>query len=139
MTDAIASSTPATSATSVAATSGSATTPAKKTELDKLKTAAKAFEAIFVRQMIHSMRTASVGEGMFDSSESEQFRDMSDSKMADNISEKGGLHIADMLVKQFGARLSGSAAATGTTGATAGATTTTAAATTATKISETGQ
>ena len=61
--------------------------------------------------MIGSMRTASLGDGILDSDSSQQFRDMSDSKMADQIAEKGGLHIADMLVKQYGARLSGTAAA----------------------------
>ena len=100
MTDAVAS-TPAVKAA----------TPAANPEQDKLKKAAKAFEAIFVRQMIGSMRTASLGDGILDSDSSQQFRDMSDSKMADQIAEKGGLHIADMLVKQYGARLSGTAAA----------------------------
>ncbi len=94
----------------VASTSAKAATPAAGPELDKLKKAAKAFEAIFVRQMIGSMRTASLGDGIMDSDESQQFRDMSDSKLADQIAEKGGLHIADMLVKQYGARLSGEAA-----------------------------
>lgn len=101
MTDAVASS----SVTKAAA--ASATNP----EQDKLKKAAKAFEAIFVRQMIGSMRTASLGDGILDSDSSQQFRDMSDSKMADQIAEKGGLHIADMLVKQYGARISHTAAA----------------------------
>ena len=95
----------------VASSPAKAATPAANPEQDKLKKAAKAFEAIFVRQMIGSMRTASLGDGIFDSDSSQQFRDMSDAKMADQIAEKGGLHIADMLVKQYGARLSGTAAA----------------------------
>jgi len=78
----------------------------------KLKKAAQAFEAVFVRQLIGSMRSASgEGEGLFDSEATKQFQDMADAKTADAMAQKGALHIADMLVKQYGARLSGSAAA----------------------------
>ena len=80
----------------------------------KLKKAAQAFEAVFVRQLIGSMRSASDGDGLFDSEASKQFQDMADAKTADAMASKGALHIADMLVKQYGARLSGSAAAAGT-------------------------
>ena len=78
----------------------------------KLKKAAQAFEAVFVRQLIGSMRSASEGDGIFDSEATKQFQDMSDAKTADAMASKGALHIADMLVKQYGARLAGSAAAT---------------------------
>ena len=71
----------------------------------KLKKAAQAFEAVFVRQLIGSMRSASDGDGLFDSEASKQFRDMADAKTADAMAQKGALHIADMLVKQYGARL----------------------------------
>ena len=80
----------------------------------KLKKAAQAFEAVFVRQLIGSMRSSSEGDGLFDSEASKQFQDMADAKTADAMAQKGALHIADMLVKQYGARLSGSAAATST-------------------------
>ena len=71
----------------------------------KLKKAAQAFEAVFVRQLIGSMRSASDGDGLFDSEASKQFQDMADAKTADAMASKGALHIADMLVKQYGARL----------------------------------
>jgi peptidoglycan hydrolase FlgJ len=67
----------------------------------KLKTAAQQFEAVFLRQMIGSMRQASLGDGMFDSEATQQFQDMADSKTADAMSDKGVLHIADLLVKQL--------------------------------------
>lgn len=104
MTDAVSSSTSAATQTAAQPTA----------QTDKLKTVAKQFEAVFLRQMIGSMRTASAGEGMFDSSATEQFRTMSDSKLADNMADKGVLHVADLLVKQFGAKLSGSAATAAT-------------------------
>jgi peptidoglycan hydrolase FlgJ len=68
----------------------------------KLKSAAQAFEAVFLRQMIGSMRSASLGDGMFDNEATSTFQDMADSKTADAMSKKGVLHIADMLVKQLG-------------------------------------
>jgi flagellar protein FlgJ len=105
VTDAVSSSS---SALASAATQGSAK-PAGAD--DKLKNVAKKFEAVFMRQMIGTMRSASLGDGMFDSSATQQFRDMSDAKLADSMAEKGTLHVADLLVKQFGAKLSGGAAA----------------------------
>jgi len=74
-------------------------------ETAKLKKAAQAFEAVFVRQLIGSMRGATDGDGIFDSEATKQFQDMADSKTADAMASKGALHIADMLVKQYGARL----------------------------------
>lgn len=68
----------------------------------KLKSAAQAFEAVFLRQVIGSMRSAGQGEGMFDSSATAQFRDMSDARMADDMAAKGTIGIADMLMRQLG-------------------------------------
>jgi flagellar protein FlgJ len=68
-----------------------------------LQKAAKSFEAIFMRQMIGAMRSASLDEGMGDSSASDQFRDMADSRTADSMAESGhGFGIAALLLKQFG-------------------------------------
>jgi len=77
-------------------------------EVKKLKQVAQQFEAVFLRQMIGSMRSASLGDGIFDSSATQQFRDMGDSKLADQMAGHGALHIADLLVKQLGAKLHGS-------------------------------
>jgi flagellar protein FlgJ len=98
--------------TSNAAAGTAAAAPAQASpEMAKLKKAAQAFEAVFVRQLIGSMRSASgENEGLFDSEATKQFQDMADSKTADAMAQKGALHIADMLVKQYGARLAGSAA-----------------------------
>lgn len=66
-----------------------------------LAQAAKAFEAIFMRQMIASMRSASLGDELLGSSAGNQFRDMSDAQVADSMAESGGLGVATMLLKQF--------------------------------------
>jgi flagellar protein FlgJ len=99
-------------ATSNAAAGASTAAQAQASpELAKLKKAAQAFEAVFVRQLIGSMRSASgENEGLFDSEATKQFQDMADSKTADAMAQKGALHIADMLVKQYGARLAATAA-----------------------------
>jgi flagellar protein FlgJ len=88
---------------SVPSSTLAATADAKATaEQTKLKSAAQAFEAVFLRQMIGSMRQAGLGDGMLDNDASNQFRDIADSKMADSMAQKGVLGIADMLLKQIG-------------------------------------
>jgi flagellar protein FlgJ len=88
-------------------------TTADKAQADqaKLKTAAQQFEAVFLRQMIGSMREASLGDGMFDSEATQQFQDMADSKTADAMSQKGVLHLADVIEKQLGATVAKQAGA----------------------------
>lgn len=55
------------------------------------------FEAIFARQMLAAMRTSSLGEGLFESQGMEQFRDMQDSMLAENMANKGIFGIANLL------------------------------------------
>lgn len=81
--------------------SSAAATPANDNAA-KLKSAAQAFEAVFLRQMIGSMRTASLGDGILDSGDTEQFRSMSDSRMADDMASKGGFGIGALLLRQLG-------------------------------------
>jgi len=94
-----------------------ATQDAKPTaEQAKLKSAAQAFEAVFLRQVIGSMRQASLGDGMLDNDASNQFRDMADAKMADSMAQKGMLGIADALMKQLGPIAAKTGGGTGGTG-----------------------
>ncbi|MBP8232200.1 rod-binding protein [Rhizorhabdus sp.] len=86
---------------------GGALANAKASELDKLKAASKQFEAIFTRQMLKSMREAKLSEDeLFGSEATDQFREMQDSNFATDLADKGALGIAEMLVKQFEARVS---------------------------------
>lgn len=78
----------------------SATAPAND-NMAKLKSAAQAFEAVFLRQMIGSMRSAGLDDGMFDSSATQQFRDMSDARLADDMASKGAFGIAEILQRQL--------------------------------------
>lgn len=96
---------------SSAPAAGTAAAPnAASPEMAKLKKTAQQFEAVFLRQLIGSMRTASLGDGIFDSEATNQFRDMADAQTAETMAGKGVLGIADLLVKQYGARLAPQAA-----------------------------
>ena len=81
-----------------------AAAPAQANEKAQLQKVAKQFEAVFLRQMIGSMRQADLADGAFDSSATEQFRDMADARTADSMAEKGGFGVADLLMRQFAAK-----------------------------------
>ena len=86
-----------------------AASPAVGTAADakraQLKEAAQAFEAVFLRQMIGSMRQAKLTEDeLFGSSATDQFQGMADAKLADNMAEKSNFGIAELLLKQFGGK-----------------------------------
>jgi peptidoglycan hydrolase FlgJ len=70
----------------------------------QLEAAAKAFEAVFMRQMIGSMRQAKLSEDdlLGGGSAADQFRDLQDARLADSMVAKGGFGIAQMLTRQFG-------------------------------------
>jgi len=67
----------------------------------ELRQAAQAFEAVFIRQLLGSMRSAKLADDMFGSQATDQFRDMADARLADTMSQRGTFGIADMLVAQF--------------------------------------
>jgi flagellar protein FlgJ len=84
----------------------------KASELDQLKAAAKQFEAIFTRQMLKSMRDAKLSDDdLFGSDATDTFREMQHSQLADELANKGAIGIADLLVRQFEARVSKTAPA----------------------------
>lgn len=76
------------------AISSKQSTPDVKDEAEKM---AADFEAIFARQMLSAMRTSSLGEGLFEGQGMEQFRDMQDSMLAENMANKGIFGIANLL------------------------------------------
>jgi flagellar protein FlgJ len=60
------------------------------------------FEALFLQQMLKSMRTASLSQGMFQSEQSEFYRDMYDQQIATDLAKKEVLGIANILNRQLG-------------------------------------
>jgi flagellar protein FlgJ len=97
----------------ISATGSQSATAETKASLQK---AAQQFEAVFLRQMIGAMRSASLAEGIDESSATQQFRDMADARTADAMASKGAMGIAELLMKQFGDRVKDSPAATSTDG-----------------------
>ncbi|MGQ0660671.1 rod-binding protein [Sphingosinicella sp.] len=93
---------------------GASGTPSTEAQREQLRQAAQAFEAIFLRQMIGSMRNARLAEDVFGSASSEQFRDMGDAQLADSMSRQGSFGIAELLLAQFNRAIPAApAAATG--------------------------
>jgi peptidoglycan hydrolase FlgJ len=68
-----------------------------------LRKAAQGFEAVFLREIIGSMRKGKLADEMFGSSATDNFREMADARTADQIAKLGQFGIAAMVEKQLGA------------------------------------
>lgn len=68
---------------------------------DPLKKVAEQFEAVFVRQMIASMRQAKLVDDPLDSSATDNFRELADARTADSIATGGHLGLAEMIERQL--------------------------------------
>lgn len=69
-----------------------------------LKQVAKQFESIFIGMMLKSMREASMGDPIFDSNQSEMYRDMFDKQLSLDMANGKGIGFADALVRQLGGK-----------------------------------
>ena len=68
---------------------------------DDLRVVAQQFEAIFIQQMLKTMRDASLSEGLFDNNASDFYVDMLDKQMSLNLSTGKGIGLADIIVQQL--------------------------------------
>lgn len=76
----------------------------RKDEPGALRQAAEQFEAIFFNMLLKSMRQANAAfeaEGLMNSQTTEFYRDMHDNQLASDLSQKGALGLADLLVQQL--------------------------------------
>jgi Rod binding domain-containing protein len=62
------------------------------------------FEALFVQQMMKSMRDAVPKSDLMQSDHLETYQSMADQQMAVNLSQQGGIGLARMLVEQMQTR-----------------------------------
>ncbi|MBL4761331.1 MAG: flagellar assembly peptidoglycan hydrolase FlgJ [Gammaproteobacteria bacterium] len=69
---------------------------------ETLRQVAGQFEALFVNMMLKSMRQAKLADGIFDSSQSDMYRDMADQQLAMDMSARGGLGLQDVIMRQLG-------------------------------------
>jgi len=74
---------------------------ARKDPQASLRKIAHQFESLYIKMMLKSMRDASLGDPLFDSNTSKVYRDMFDNQLAIDMSDHGGIGLADMLVKQL--------------------------------------
>lgn len=66
-----------------------------------LREVAKQFEGVFMQMVLKSMREASFGDPIFDSNQSELYRDMFDKQISLEMTRGQGLGLADNLVRQL--------------------------------------
>lgn len=72
-------------------------------DAETMRQVAGQFESLFITMMLKSMRQASLAEGMFDSSQSDMYRDIADQQLAIDLSARGGLGLQDSILRQLGA------------------------------------
>ena len=75
------------------------------TDRERLGEAAKAFEAIFVRQLLRAARQAGFGDPLTGGQATETFRTMQHDHFADLISKSGALGLAKQIEQQLAAHL----------------------------------
>ncbi len=66
-----------------------------------LRPVAQQFESLFVQMMLKGMRDAVPEGGLFNNANLESYQQMHDSQLALSLSEKGGIGLADTIVKQL--------------------------------------
>jgi flagellar protein FlgJ len=73
---------------------------------ETLKKVAQQFESLFLEMMLKSMREAKLGDGIFDSDAGELYQSMFDKQVAMDLATGpgGGLGIAELLIRQLGAK-----------------------------------
>ncbi|MDF1587574.1 MAG: flagellar assembly peptidoglycan hydrolase FlgJ [Gammaproteobacteria bacterium] len=72
---------------------------------DTLRQVAGQFESLFVNMMLKSMRQAKLAEGIFDSSQSDTYREMADQQLAIDLSSRGGIGLQEVIMRQLGGQL----------------------------------
>ncbi|PHS27238.1 MAG: flagellar assembly peptidoglycan hydrolase FlgJ [Methylophaga sp.] len=70
-------------------------------DAETMRQVAGQFESLFINMMLKSMRQASLGDGLFDSSQSDMYRDIADQQMAMDLSARGGLGLQEVILRQL--------------------------------------
>jgi len=83
----------------IGSTGGVSTDTSRLASKENLDAAGQRFEAIFVGMMLKSMRAAKLGDGLFDSKATEQFRDMQDDKLAQSMAAHAPIGIGKAMTE----------------------------------------
>jgi Rod binding domain-containing protein len=71
-------------------------------DLKRMREAARGFEAIFIQQMMKGMRQAGATGGLTGKGPGQQmYQDLADEELARSLSEKGGVGLADYLIRHL--------------------------------------
>ncbi len=76
-------------------------TDAREDSQAALRTVAEQFESIFLGMMLKSMRDASIGDQLFDSNAQNTYMEMYDKELTTSLATKGGIGLADTIVRQL--------------------------------------
>ena len=63
---------------------------------------AQRFEAVFLRQMLATMRKGKLGDDIFGSSATDSYREMADANTADALAKRGAFGLADLVSHELG-------------------------------------
>ena len=88
--------------TPVAKPSAAQPVPGATAAPSSLKAAAQRFEAVFLREMIATMRKGKLADDLFGSSAADNFREMADANTADAMAKMGAFGIAALVEHQLG-------------------------------------
>lgn len=82
-------------------------TEARNTPTEAVEEVASQFESLFVQMMLKSMRDATIEGGLFDSNQLDLYQQMFDQQVSLDISQRGGIGLAETLVTQMNGGPSG--------------------------------
>jgi flagellar protein FlgJ len=71
-----------------------------------LDAVARQFESLFIHMVVKQMRQTSLGDGLFDSQQSQTYRDMYDQQISSHMADSGGLGLAPVIKRQLGGAVS---------------------------------
>lgn len=77
-----------------------------------LKQVGKQFEALFIQMMLKSMRDATPGDPLFGSQEANTYRDLFDKQISQDMAARGGLGLAEIIVRQLQSHVDAASAST---------------------------
>ncbi|MBN2647033.1 MAG: rod-binding protein [Thiotrichales bacterium] len=78
---------------------------AQQSPREALRPVAEQFEALFLQQIMQQARKVSFDEGWLDGGQGDFFKDWHDSQLAQNLSAKGSLGLADSIVEQLAPKI----------------------------------
>jgi flagellar protein FlgJ len=74
---------------------------AKKDQASALRPVAEQFEALFLNEIMKQSRKVKMDDGWLDGGQSDFFKQWHDQQLSQNLSTKGSLGLADLIVKQL--------------------------------------